>query len=73
MRYCGSCISVYRRFVAGIAVVKISNAVLSERRQMTSSRQSPRMSALRVGVLFVPLFDDALGAVCVPLVAGSRS
>src|SRR5688500_4215945 len=53
---------------------KISSAVLSLRRQITSSRQSPRMSPLSEGVLLLPLFDDAFGAKpCVPPVAGSRS
>src|SRR5437762_4954806 len=55
-------------------VVKISSAVLSLRRQTTSSRQSPRISPLRHGVLLLPLLDEALGAYCcVPLAAGSRS
>src|SRR5215208_131431 len=34
------------------------SAVLSEVRQMTSSRQSPRMSPRSAGVAFVELFDE---------------
>src|SRR5439155_6324287 len=55
-------------------VVKISSAVLSLRRHTTSSRQSPKISPLRQGVLLEPLFAEALGAKpWLPLVAGSRS
>src|SRR4051794_22507282 len=57
-----------------MVVVKISSAVLSLRRHTTSSRQSPRMSPARHGVLLLPLLDDALTAnCCVPLTDGSRS
>src|SRR3989304_3129812 len=34
------------------------SSVLLLLRMMTSSRQSPRTSALRLGVLFEPLFDE---------------
>src|SRR5262245_23970333 len=34
------------------------SSLLSELRQMTSSRQSPRRSALRHGVALVPLFEE---------------
>src|SRR6185295_17550429 len=34
------------------------SASLDDSRQITSSRQSPRMSALRFGVALVPLFDE---------------
>ena len=34
------------------------SASLDDSRQITSSRQSPRMSALRLGVALVPLFDE---------------
>src|SRR5262245_7570976 len=34
------------------------SASFVDSRQITSSRQSPRMSALRLGVALVPLFDD---------------
>src|SRR5262245_35537494 len=34
------------------------SASLVDSRQITSSRQSPRMSALRLGVALVPLFDE---------------
>ncbi|KYF97122.1 hypothetical protein BE20_39760 [Sorangium cellulosum] len=53
-RYCGSCISVWIRFFATWFVVKMR--IESPQRKITSSRQSPRMSALSVGLLFVPLF-----------------
>src|SRR5262249_23900145 len=36
------------------------SAALPVSRQMTSSRQSPRMSALKHGVAFVPLFEAML-------------
>src|SRR6185503_13929383 len=39
------------------------SSLLSVVRQITSSRQSPRMSALSVGVAFVPLFDAQPSAV----------
>src|SRR5215475_16136943 len=34
------------------------SAALFDSRQITSSRQSPRMSALRQGVALVPLFEE---------------
>ena len=37
------------------------SASLDDSRQITSSRQSPRMSALRLGVALVPLFDETPG------------
>ena len=37
------------------------SSLLSAVRQITSSRQSPRMSAQRHGVAFVPLFDEQPG------------
>src|SRR5262245_30748283 len=49
--------------MVGMVVVKIRNSLLSDVRQITSSRQSPRMSALRAGVAFVPLFDAQPSAV----------
>src|SRR5262245_36797140 len=39
------------------------NSLLSFVRQITSSRQSPKMSALSVGVAFVPLLDVQPSAV----------
>src|SRR5688572_8940043 len=39
------------------------SSLLSVVRQMTSSRQSPSMSALSVGVAFVPLLDEQPSAV----------
>jgi len=54
---------VTMRFVAGMAVDQISSAELSDLRQITSSRQSPKMSPASAGVDFVPLFDESPGAV----------
>src|SRR6185436_13172682 len=39
------------------------SSLLSVVRQITSSRQSPRISALNAGVAFVPLFDVQPSAV----------
>src|SRR5215510_389699 len=50
------------------------SASLDDSRQITSSRQSPRMSALRFGVAFVPLFDDTPeGARSVVVLPASQS
>ena len=71
-RYCRSCINVGMRLVAGIVVVKMRSSVLSLRRQMTSSRQSPRMSPLSPGVDLEPLLELQPCADA-PLDVGSRS
>src|SRR5262247_1326743 len=41
----------------GMVVVYMRSAALPVSRQITSSRQSPNMSALSAGVAFVPLFE----------------
>src|SRR5262245_44268431 len=50
----------------------MKRAVLSDFRQMTSSRQSPKMSPASAGVDFVPLLEDAPGALVLDEF-GSRS
>src|SRR5690348_8964534 len=54
-----------------MVVVYIRNSLLSVVRQITSSRQSPRMSALSAGVAFVPLFDAQPSAVSIMVSAPS--
>src|SRR5215467_2512372 len=50
------------------------SASLDDSRQITSSRQSPRMSALRFGVALEPLFDDTPdGASSVVVLPASQS
>ena len=54
--------------MASTVVVKICSAVLSDLLQITSSRQSPRISALNAGFDFVPLFEEQSEAVSTLLV-----
>src|SRR5687768_11222020 len=72
MRYWGSCASVSRRMVEGIQVDQICKAALSLWRQITSSRQSPRMSPLSDALDLVPLLEETPGGHVFEL-AGSRS
>ena len=55
--------SVASRCVVSIVVVKMRKAELSVVRQITSSRQSPRRSALSAGVDFEPLLEEQSVAV----------
>src|SRR3954451_14322872 len=65
-RYCRSCIKDGWLIVVESVVEKMRSARLSEVGQMTSSRQSPRMSAESVGGDLVPLL------ACTPDAVSSR-
>ncbi len=54
---------VVMRCWVGMVVVKMRRALLSLVRKMTSSRQSPKRSALRTGVDFEPLLGRQPSAV----------
>src|SRR4030043_1195835 len=55
--YCGSCINVYNRRSVILVVTYIRNAELSDILKITSSRQSPIISAWTEGLDLVPLFE----------------